>query len=128
MANPQQVAPSPSGTSSPMIGLFEQVPSIAGGAVVILGAFVLAGWALDLTVVTQAARGFPMIPLTALCFVLGGGSLIVAVRTQRNATTEAIQQTLAALVVTIAVITFYEYARDSGTGSGIDLLLLDRKS
>jgi len=108
-----------------MIGLFEQVPSIAGGAVVILGAFVLAGWALDLTVVTQASRGFPMIPLAALCFVLGGGSLITAVRARRSATTEAIQQTLAALVGTIAVITLYEYARGSGTG--IDLLLFGDK-
>jgi len=108
-----------------MIGLFEQVPSIAGGAVVILGAFVLAGWAFDLTVVTQASRGFPMIPLAALCFVLGGGSLITAVRARRSATTEAIQQTLAALVGTIAVITLYEYARGSGTG--IDLLLFGDK-
>ena len=108
-----------------MIGLFEQVPSIAGGAVVILGAFVLAGWALDLTVVTQASRGFPMIPLAALCFVLGGGSLIIAVRAQRSPTTEAIQQTLAALMGTIAVITLYEYARGSGTG--IDLLLFGDK-
>lgn len=108
-----------------MIGLFEQVPSIAGGAVVILGAFVLAGWALDLTVVTQASRGFPMIPLAALCFVLGGGSLITAVRARRSATTEAIQQTLAALMGTIAVITLYEYARGSGTG--IDLLLFGDK-
>lgn len=125
MANPQQVALSPSGSSIPIVGLFEQVPSIAGGAVVILGAFVLTGWALDLTIVTTAARGFPMIPLTALCFVLAGGSLITAVRARRNATTEAIQQTLAALVGTIAVITFYEYARDEGTG--IDLLLFGDK-
>lgn len=108
-----------------MIGLFEQVPSIAGGAVVILGAFVLTGWALDLGIVTQASRGFPMIPLTALCFVLAGGSLITSVRARRNATTEAIQQSLAALVGTIAVITFYEYARDTGTG--IDLLLFGDK-
>ena len=108
-----------------MLGMFEQVPSIAGGAAVILGAFVLTGWTLDLKVVTQAARGFPMIPLTALCFVLGGGSLIMAVRARRSATTEAIQQTLAAMLGTIAVITFYEYARDSGTG--IDLLLFGDK-
>ncbi|MDQ3673464.1 MAG: HAMP domain-containing histidine kinase [Gemmatimonadota bacterium] len=108
-----------------MIGLFEQVPSIAGGAVVILGAFVLAGWALDLNFVTRAARGFPMIPLAALCFVLAGGALITAVRARRNPTTEAIQQTLAALVGTIAVITLYEYSRNGGTG--IDLLLFGDK-
>ncbi len=98
---------------------------MAGGAVVVLGAFVLAGWALDLKVVTTAARGFPMIPLAALCFVLGGGSLIMAVRPRRSAGTEAIQQVLAALMGTIAVITIYEYTRASGTG--IDLLLFHDK-
>jgi signal transduction histidine kinase len=125
MANPQQTAPSQPDTFSSVRGFFERVPSIAGAAVVVLGAFVLAGWALDLEFVTTAARGFPMIPLTALCFVLAGGSLIMAVRARRNATTEAIQQTLAALVGTIALITLYEYARGSGTG--IDLLLFGDK-
>jgi signal transduction histidine kinase len=125
MANPQQGASSPPGIHGPMIGLFERVPSIAGAAVVVLGAFVLIGWALDLKVVTMAARGFPMIPLTALCFVLAGSSLILAVRPRRTATTEAIQQTLAALAGTIAVITIYEYTRESGPG--IDLLLFGNK-
>ncbi len=125
MANPQQTALSPSGNPGPMMAVFERVPSIAGTVVVVLGAFVLAGWALDLEFVTKATRGFPMIPLTALCFVLAGGSLIVAVRSRRSATTEGIQQALAALVGTIALITLYEYARDSGTG--IDLLLFGDK-
>jgi signal transduction histidine kinase len=125
MANPQQTALSQPDSFSSVRGFFERVPSIAGAAVVVLGAFVLAGWALDLEFVTTAARGFPMIPLTAVCFVLSGGSLIMAVRSRRNTTTEAIQQTLAALVGTIALITLYEYAR--GTGSGIDLLLFGDK-
>jgi len=125
MANPQQVVLSPPGNHSPMMAMFERVPSLAGGAVVILGAVVLLGWALDLTFVTTAARGFPMIPLAALCFVLGGGSLIMAVRSRRTTTTEAIQQTLAALMATIAIITIYEYTRDGG--SGIDLLLFGDK-
>ncbi len=125
MANPHQTALSPSGNPGPMTALFERVPSIAGAVVVVLGAFVLAGWALDLEFVTKATRGFPMIPLTALCFVLAGGSLIMAERSSRNTTTEAIQQALAALVGTIALITLYEYARDSGTG--IDLLLFGDK-
>jgi signal transduction histidine kinase len=125
MANPQQTAPSQPDTFSSVRGFFERVPSIAGAAVVVLGAFVLAGWALDLEFVTTAARGFPMVPLTALCFVLAGGSLIMAVRSRRNATTEAIQQTLAAFVGIIALITLYEYAR--GSGAGIDLLLFGDK-
>jgi signal transduction histidine kinase len=126
MANPQQTALSQPDSFSSVRGFFERVPSIAGAAVVVLGAFVLAGWALDLEFVTTAARGFPMIPLTAFCFVLGGGSLLIAVRPRRNTTTEAIQQTLAALVGMIALITLYEYARDSQTG-GIDLLLFGDK-
>jgi len=126
MANPQQAALSQPDAFSSVRGFFERVPSIAGAAVVVLGAFVLAGWALDLEFVTTAARGFPMIPLTALCFVLAGGSLIMAVRPRRNATTDAIQQTLAALVGMITLITLYEYARDSRTG-GIDLLLFGDK-
>ena len=80
MANPPQVALSPPGRHSRMTGFFERVPSVAGGAVVILGAFVLLGWALDLGFVTTATRGFPMIPLAALCFVLAGGALILAVQ------------------------------------------------
>jgi len=125
MANPQQTALSQPDVFSSVRGFFERVPSIAGAAVVVLGAFVLAGWALDLEFVTTAARGFPMIPQTALCFVLSGGSLIMAVRPRRNATTEAIQQTLAAFVGIIALITLYEYAR--GSGAGIDLLLFGDK-
>jgi hypothetical protein len=62
-----------------------------------------------------------MLPLTALCFVLAGGSLTMAVRPNRSATTEAIQQSLAALVATIAVLTVYEYLR--GGASGFDTLL-----
>jgi signal transduction histidine kinase len=66
-----------------------------------------------------------MIPLTALCFVLAGSSLIIAMRPRQNAKTEAIQQTLAALVATIAILTFYEYLR--GSESGFDLLLFGNR-
>ena len=45
----------------------------------------------------------------------------MAVRPNRTPTTEAIQQTLAAAVATIAVLTFYEYIR--GGSSAFDLLL-----
>lgn len=114
------------GNHRPMLGLFERVPTIAGGAVVVLGAFVLAGWALGLRFVTTAARGFPMIPLAAVCFVLAGGSLIMAVRARRSRATEAVHKTLAALVGIVALITLYEYARGSSS-SGFDLLLFGDK-
>jgi signal transduction histidine kinase len=122
MANPSGVALSPSGRHSFSISFFERVPVVAGSAVALLGVLVFAGWAFNFPIITEwKPGGIPMIPLTALCFVLAGGSLVVAVRPHQNATTEGIQQTLAALVATIAILTFYEYLR--GSESGFDLLL-----
>jgi signal transduction histidine kinase len=98
------------------------VPIIAGGAVAVVGALVIAGWAFNLSfITTPRLGGYPMLPLTALCCVLSGVSLTMAVRPHRTATTEAIQQSLAALVATITVLTLYEYLR--GGNSGFDLLL-----
>jgi signal transduction histidine kinase len=126
MSTPTQVVTSPAGRHSPLIDFFERVPFMAGSVVAIMGALVLAGWALDLPIVTQSSQGgVPMIPLTALCFALAGGSLTMAVRPNRTATTEAIQQTLAAAVVTIAILSFYEYIR--GGASEFDLLLFGEK-
>src|SRR5215210_7662797 len=126
MSTPTQVVTSPAGRHSPLIDFFERIPLIAGSVVAVIGAFVLAGWALNLPLITQWSQGgIPMIPLAALCFVLAGGSLTMAVRPNRTATTEAIQQTLAALVATIAVLSFYEYFR--GGTSEFDLLLFGDK-
>ena len=122
MANPSTVALSPSGRHSPLIGFFERVPIIAGSAVAIIGAVALAGWALNLPFVTTVTTGgYPILPLMAVCFVLAGGALTMAVRPHRTATLDAVQQTLAALVATIAGLTLYEYLR--GSESGFDLLL-----
>ena len=126
MANPTDAVLSPSGRHSPLIGFFARVPVIAGSVVAILGAFVLAGWAFNVPAITEwAPGGTPMIPLTALCFVLAGSSLVIAVRPRQTTTTEAIQQTLAALVATIAVLTLYEYVR--GSESRFDLLLFGNR-
>jgi len=122
MSTPTQVLTSPAGRHSRLIDFFERVPFMAGAVVAIMGALVLAGWALNLPIVTQMSQGgVPMIPLTALSFALAGGSLTMAVRPNRTPTTEAIQQTLAAAVATIAILTFYEYIR--GGSSAFDLLL-----
>jgi signal transduction histidine kinase len=126
MANPTEVALSPSGRRSPSIGFFDRVPIVAGTIVAFLGALVFAGWALNVPIITEwKPGGIPMIPLTALCFILAGSSLVVAVGPKQTATTEGIQQTLAALVATIAVLTFYEYTR--GSESGFDLLLFGNR-
>jgi signal transduction histidine kinase len=126
MANPSEIPVSPSGRHSPMIGFFERVPIIAGGAVAILGTAALVGWALNIpAVITPTTGGYPILPLMAVCFVLAGGALTMAARRHRTATIDAIQQTLAALVATIAGLTLYEYLR--GSESGFDLLLFGDK-
>jgi len=122
MANPSTTALSPAARHSPLIGFFERVPIIAGSAVAIMGAAALIGWALNLPFATTASEGgYAVLPLTALCFVLSGVSLTLAALPTHTGKTEAIQQTLAALVATIAGLTLYEYLR--GSGSGFDLLL-----
>ncbi|HEX9085258.1 MAG TPA: hypothetical protein VF836_10995, partial [Gemmatimonadaceae bacterium] len=98
MANPSEIPVSLSGRHSPLIGFFERVPIIAGGAVAILGAAALVGWALNLpSVTTPTTGGYPILPLMAVCFVFAGGALTMAARWHRTATIDAIQQTLAAL-------------------------------
>ena len=122
MANPSSAASGPPVRHSPLIRVFERVPVIAGIGVVALGVLVLIGWSLNFrAIVTPRANAYPMLPLTAVCFVLAGVSLIIAGRFDRTTSGEAIQQTLAALVSTIAGLTLYEYLR--GSESGFDLLL-----
>jgi signal transduction histidine kinase len=122
MANPSTAAPGPPGRHSPLIGVFERVPVIAGISVVTLGALALIGWSLNTrAIVTAHGSAYPMLPLAAVCFILSGVSLIIAARANRTTTSEAVQQTLAALVSTIAGLTLYEYLR--GGESRFDLLL-----
>jgi signal transduction histidine kinase len=126
MANPSEVALNPSGRRRSSIGFFERAPIVAGTTVALLGVLVFAGWAFNFPIITEwKPGGIPMIPLTALCFVLAGASLVVSVRPHQTPTTEAVQQTLAALVATIAILTFYEYLR--GSESGFDLLLFGNR-
>src|SRR4051812_31112291 len=122
MANPSTTALSPAARHSPLIGFFERVPLIAGAAVGLFGAVALAVWSLNLPYATKAIdAGYPVLPLTALCFLLSGISLVLASLPSRTPRTEAAQQTLAALVATITGLTLYEYLR--GSGSGFDTLL-----
>jgi signal transduction histidine kinase len=122
MVNPSIVVLSPAGRHSPLIGFLERVPIIAGSVVAMLGAVALAGWGLNAPLITTAASGgYPILPLTAVCFVLSGSALTMAAWPHRTATLEAIQQTLSAAVATIAGLTLYEYLR--GSESGFDTLL-----
>lgn len=122
MANPGTAASGPPARHSPLIRFFERVPVIAGIIVALLGLLALIGWGLSSPiVVTPVGNSYPMLPWTALCCVLAGLSLIIACGVKRTTRTEAVQQTLAALLSTIAGLTVYEYLR--GSESGFDLLL-----
>jgi signal transduction histidine kinase len=122
MANPTAIALSPAGRHSPSRGFFERLPFVAGTGVAVVGALVLLGWTFKIPIAKSwMPDALPMLPMTAMCFILAGASLVISVRSRRSATTEAVQQTLAALVATVAVLTLYEYLMRSG--SGFDLLL-----
>ena len=122
MANPSTAASGPPVRHSPLIGFFERVPVIAGISVAALGAVVLVGWALNSAlIVTPHGDSYAMLPLTALCFVFSGVSIVFAAQSQRTTKIEAVHQTLAALVATIAGLTLYEYLR--GGESRFDVLL-----
>jgi signal transduction histidine kinase len=126
MANPTEVVTSQSGQQPPLIGFFERAPLIAGAVVSALGTVVLLGWTFGVPAITQVEkRGLPMLPLTALCFVLSGISLLLAAGRHHTPRRETVQQVLAALVATVSVLTLYEYLRESGPG--FDLLLFGSK-
>jgi len=123
MSNPTSTeASAPPSRPRPLKGFFERVPVIAGTVAVVLGVLVLFGWAINASlIVTPRGDSYPMLPLTAVCFVLAGASLIIAGRLTRTPRTEGVQQTMAALVATIGGLTLYEYLR--GGESRFDLLL-----
>jgi signal transduction histidine kinase len=126
MANPSTAAAGPPARHSPLIAFFERVPVIAGITTAVLGGLVLIAWSLNAPLLlTPSGDAHPMLPMTAVCFVLTGVSLIVAAQPKRTTRTEAIQQTLAALASTIAGLTLYEYVR--GGESPFDLLLFGNR-
>src|ERR1044072_4650047 len=52
---------------------------LAAFVALVVGAFVLAGWSLDMEALTNIVPGWPrMVRLTALCFMLCGASLWLA--------------------------------------------------
>jgi signal transduction histidine kinase len=104
----------------PYVKFFEYLPRISAVAVIILGATVLAGWALD----TPALRGIgdtsAMMPSTAVCFVLSGLALLLQTK---NAQRWALltSSVLCVIVLLVAVMTAIEHVLDRNLG--LDLLL-----
>src|SRR5512147_967599 len=57
------------------------LPAMAGGAAIALGALVVTGWALDAPSLESILAGaIAMQPVTALALILGGGALLASRR------------------------------------------------
>jgi signal transduction histidine kinase len=109
------------GEDRKFVGYFEHFPRVAGAIVLIIGALVLVGWALNIPVLRDTGTGSKMMPSTAVCFMLGG--LAVFLEGGRNAARWAIiaARILAIVVLLIAIMTIAEHAL--GQNLGLDLLL-----
>jgi signal transduction histidine kinase len=104
----------------PYLKFFEYLPRISAAVVIILGAAVLAGWALGTPVLRGIGDTSPMMPSTALCFVLSGLALLLQTR---NAQRWAIRTSsvLCVIVLLVAAVTALEHVLDRNLG--LDLLL-----
>jgi signal transduction histidine kinase len=104
----------------PYVKFFEYLPRISAAVVIILGAAVLAGWALGTPVLRGIGDTSPMMPSTALCFVLSGLALLLQTR---NAQRWAIRTSsvLCVIVLLVAAVTALEHVLDRNLG--LDLLL-----
>jgi len=93
------------------------VSGAAAGAVAVLGALVLVGWAFDVPLLKAVVSGLTtMKPNTALCFVLAGVGLGLRVGLHDRVTGRRIAQLCGALVLLIGVATLAEFLfhRDLG--------------
>ena len=109
------------GEDRKFVGYFEHFPRVAGAIVLIIGALVLVGWAMNIPVLRDTGTGSKMMPSTAVCFMLSG--LAVFLEGGRNAARWAIisARILAIVVLLIAIMTIAEHAL--GQNLGLDLLL-----
>lgn len=99
---------------------FEYLPRIAAVAVIILGATVLAGWAADIPVLRAISDTSPMMPSTAVCFILCGIALLLQTK---DAPRWAIlvSSALCGIVLLVAATTAVEHVL--GRNLGLDLVL-----
>jgi PAS domain S-box-containing protein len=93
-----------------LVASLQSFARAAGIAVSVTGLLVLAGWALDLTVLKSLSPGFvSMKPNTALAFVLAGGSLQALYNSPSNQYLRAAALAAAFAVALIGLITLSEY-------------------
>jgi signal transduction histidine kinase len=89
---------------------YRSLSGAAAGAVAVLGALVLVGWALDVLVLKAVVPGLTtMKPNTALCFLVAGVGLGLRVGLHDRATGRRISQLCGALVLLVGVATLAEF-------------------
>ncbi|MFY9327275.1 MAG: ATP-binding protein [Georgfuchsia sp.] len=83
----------------------DTIAKTCGAFVAILGLIALAGWTLDLPVLTSLGPGWiPMAPSTALLFILFGFTVFIVARTPPNRTASRIGITIGSAGVLIALL------------------------
>ncbi len=109
------------GEDRSFVGYFEHFPRVAGALVLIIGALVLVGWALNIPVLRDTGTASKMMPSTAVCFMLAG--LAVVLEGGRSAARWAIiaARVFAIAVLVISLMTVAEHLL--GRDLGLDLLL-----
>src|SRR5688500_10874054 len=104
-------------------GFFEQLPRFAGATTIVIGVAVLAAWWLGMPILRGLDPATPMLPLTALTFVLAGASLFLSYPKYASRWQAEASRALAIVVMVIALIAGAE--RILGRSLGIDLSLVD---
>ncbi|MEO7502252.1 MAG: ATP-binding protein [Gemmatimonadaceae bacterium] len=105
----------------PFAGFFEQLPRMAGGAAVLIGATMLAGWWLRIPGVSGTGAIPSMSPFTAATFVLAGLSLFLSYPSYQSRWLRVLSPVLALLVIAVCLITAAELV--FGFNLGMDRLL-----
>ena len=125
----QQVQP----PSTPIIAL-QSFSKKAGIAVIAIGCTVILGWIFDLQFLKSILPGLPSMKVnTAVCFILGGISLLIQQRRRAQSTTIKHQKldkslifTCSSLIILLSLLTLVQYSFN--LDFGIDQLLLKDNS
>jgi signal transduction histidine kinase len=106
------------------VTFFEYLPRIAAVAVVIIGASVLAGWAADIPALRAIGDTSPMMPSTAVSFILCGIALLLQSKEAPRWALLA-SSALCGIVLLLAAVTIAEHI--IGRNIGLDLVLFPRE-
>jgi signal transduction histidine kinase len=100
-------------------GFFEQLPRIAGGTSVVIGATMLTGWLVGMPALRGIDTTPPMPPLTAATFILAGLSLVLSYPKYQWRWADMLSRAFGFSVIAIAVIAGAEHLFDRDLGTDL---------